>query len=225
MSQEKIEIIIDLISKNIDTDKNKFDILMMNIENYIEGNQATNMAELKEKAKDKKKKGDLFEAFCFLYLQKVLEHYQVWFYKDFPVELKVQFHLTKNDYGIDLISKKGDGYYATQCKYRRPQDKTQIISWKSLSTFYAMVSKSGPWVKHITMTNVNGCRHIGEKTDKDWSICIGTYRGMDHFKWLKLCDITNQERNIFTPLQISNAKVLDIEELRNKRLNYFSSST
>lgn len=221
MCESKIGIIVGLISENINTDTNKFDLLMKNIENYVEGNKVTNMAELREKAKDKKKKGDLFETFCYLYLQKVLAHDEVWFYKDFPLELKVQFHLTKNDYGIDLISKKGDGYYAIQCKYRRPQDKTQIISWKSLSTFYAMVSKSGPWVKHITMTNVNGCRHIGEKTDKDWSICIGTYRGMDHFAWLKLCGITNTECNT---IQISSKNVLDKEELRNKRLTYFLPS-
>jgi len=213
MSYEKIKIIIDLISKNIDTNDSKFDILMKNIESYVEGVSASNMAELKEKTK--KKKGDLFESFCFLYLHKILEHDSVWFYKDFPVELKSQFHLTKNDYGIDLISKKGDGYYAIQCKYRKPQDKVQVISWKSLSTFYAMVSKSGPWVKHITMTNVNGCRHIGEKTDKDWSICIGTFRGINHFGWLKMID-SESEFEVSKPTEILNK-----DELRNKRLEFY----
>jgi hypothetical protein len=218
MSESKNKIIIDLISKHIDVDnKNKFDNLMHDLENYIEGGVAKNMVELKEKANNKKKKGDLFESFCYLYLKNVMEHDNVWFYKDFPIELKEVFHLTKNDYGIDLISKKGDGYYAIQCKYRRPQDKVQIISWKSLSTFYAMVSKSGPWVKHITMTNVNGCRHIGEKTDKDLSICIGTFRSINHFNWLKMCEASLIQTYPKTELP-------DKEVLRNLRLERFSQS-
>jgi hypothetical protein len=215
MSCEKLKTMIDLIHKNMYTNDNKFDVLVQNIESHIEGTSATNMIELKEKTKNKKKKGDLFESFCFLYLQKILQHDEVWFYKDFPSELKTQFHLTKNDYGIDLISKKGEGYYAIQCKYRKPQDMVQTISWKSLSTFYAMVSKSGPWIKHITMTNVNGCRHIGEKTEKDWSICIGTFRGMKHFDWLTMIDAGSES----TPVKTN--KGLNKNELRDKRLEFY----
>jgi hypothetical protein len=219
MCESKNNIITEFISKQLDdTNKNKFDYLMKDIENYVEGGTAHNITELKEKANNKKKKGDLFECFCYLYLQKVLEHDEVWFYKDIPIELKELLHLPKNDFGIDLISKKGAGYYAIQCKYRRPQDKVQIISWKSLSTFYAMVVKSGPWIKHITMTNVNGCRHIGEKTDKDWSICLGTFRNINHFNWLKLCNkITSSEDNQSSP-------IVDKESLRNLRLQYFQSN-
>jgi hypothetical protein len=213
MSEAINNVIIGLISKNTDPNKNKFDVLMQNIENYIEGGKAHTMSHLKEKANNKKKKGDLFESFCCLYLRHVLDHDEVWFYKDFPKELKEQFHLPNNDYGIDLISKKGDGYYAIQCKYRRPQEKTQVIPWKSLSTFYAMVVKSGPWVKHITMTNVNGCRHIGEKTDKDWSICIGTFRNINHFSWLKICNGAPITEPIVAP---------DRELLRNKRLEFLN---
>ena len=218
MSETKNNIIIELINKQIDYDKNKFDLLIADIENYIEGGTAHNMTELKEKANNKKKKGDLFEAFCFLYLEIVLNHEQVWFYKDFPKELKDQFHLTKNDYGIDLLSKKGDHYYAIQCKYKKPQDKVQIISWRALSTFYAIVVKTGPWLKHITMTNVNGCKHIGEKTEKDWSICIGSFRKIDHFMWLKMSNIEESE------LVIENKIITDKEVMRNKRLAYFSSN-
>jgi hypothetical protein len=204
MSQEKIKIIQEIISKN---QINNFDSFIIEIEKYIDGAKAHNMTELKEKANDKKKKGDLFESFCYLYLEKILKHDQVWFYKEFPKELKEQFHLTKNDYGIDLLSKKDDNYYAIQCKYKKPKDKVQCISWRSLSTFYAIVVKTGPWLKHITMTNVNSCKHIGEKTDKDWSICIGTFRNIDHFQWL----------------QIGNfVKEVVSEFLREQRLKYFS---
>jgi hypothetical protein len=213
----------ELISKIINIhDKNKFDCLMQEFENYIEGGLAHNMCELKEKANNKKKKGDLFEGFCFLYIENVLKHDQVWFYKDFPMELKNKFDLTKNDYGIDLLSKKGEDYYAIQCKYRKPQDKIQTIPWKSLSTFYAIVVKTGPWLKHITMTNTNGCRHIGKKTDKDWSICLGTFRKIDHFSWLKFID------GIETAGPVEEEKEKekqDKELLRQKRLAYYSGGS
>jgi hypothetical protein len=210
MSQEKIKIIQEIISKN---QINNFDSFIIEIEKYIDGTKAHNMTELKEKANDKKKKGDLFESFCYLYLEKILNHDQVWFYKEFPKELKEQFHLTKNDYGIDLLSKKDNNYYAIQCKYKKPKDKVQCIPWRSLSTFYAIVVKTGPWLKHITMTNVNSCKHIGEKTDKDWSICIGTFRNIDHFQWLQIGNFVNE---------VVSVEQSDKEFLREQRLKYFS---
>lgn len=118
-----------------------------------------------------------------------------------------------------MLSKKGDAYYAIQCKYRKLVDKMQIIPWRSLSTFYAIVVKTGPWLKNITMTNVNGCKHIGQKTEKDWSICVGTFRNIDHFAWLKLCD---QENSVPESLQSSNSNA-NKETIRTKRLDYFSS--
>jgi hypothetical protein len=182
------------------------------------------MAELKEKANDKKKKGDLFEAFCYLYIQNVLKHDEVWFYKDFPIELKDKFDLTKNDFGIDLLSKKGDDYYAIQCKYRKPQEKIQTISWKSLSTFYAIVVKTGPWVKHITMTNTNGCRHIGKKGEKDWSICLGSFRKIDHFAWLEMKGVLADAPPIQDSI-IEETKILsDKDILRSKRLAYYDKN-
>ena len=95
MSEAINNVVIGLISKNTDPNKNKFDSLMQDIENYIEGGVAHTMSQLKEKANNKKKKGDLFESFCCLYLRHVLDHDEVWFYKDFPNELKCQFHLPK----------------------------------------------------------------------------------------------------------------------------------
>jgi len=224
MSLEKINIIKQLINKIcLEQTDNKFDRLMIEIDNYVDG-QAHNMTELKEKANNKKKKGDLFESFCYLYIEKVLNHDQVWFYKNFPLELKKEFHLTNNDYGIDLLSKKDNNYYAIQCKYLKPKDKIQIISWRSLATFYAIVVKTGPWLKHITMTNVNGCKHIGKKTDKDWSICIGTFRNIDNFKWLKICNIDDINIDNINQIIDKSKPITTIPNndlIRNKRLLYF----
>jgi predicted Fe-S protein YdhL (DUF1289 family) len=69
------------------------------------------------------------------------------------------------------------------------------------------------------MTNVNGCKHIGEKTEKDWSICIGTFRKIDHFMWLKMSNIEENE------VIIENKIIIDKEVMRNKRLAYFSSNS
>jgi len=198
---------------------NIFDILILKIESYIEGQTAHNMIELKEQANDKKKKGDLFEAFCYLYIKNILKHDEVWMWSNIPPKIKQELGLnTTQDYGIDIVSMKNDNYYAIQCKYRKPKDSIQTIPWKSLSTFYGIVNKTGPWIKHVTMTNVNGCRHIGHKTDKDLSICIRTFQSLKNIAWLNLIESqqqilnkdenNNNNKNYITP---------SVKELREKR--------
>ncbi len=245
-----MEVRIDMIKKFIKTNINHkninmFDSLIKDIENYVEGGNAHNMTELRDKANNKKKKGDLFEAFCFLYIKNILKHDEVWFYSDIPsssssssssssnnqIFLKEKLSLnTTQDYGIDIVSRKGTKYYAIQCKYRKPKDQIQTVSWKELSTFYGIVNKTGPWEKHVTMTNVNGCRHIGEKTEKDWSICIGTFRGLNNFKWLQLIGEEGNEIEEGDEIEKNKNKNIknkyitpNIEDLRQKRLQFFNN--
>ncbi len=189
--EKYIKIIKSLIEPLLSNQKsNTFDNLVIKIENYIEGNNAHNMLELKDKANDKKKKGNLFEAFCYLYVKNILQHDEVWFYSEIPDEIREKLNLAqKRDMGIDLISKEDNKYFAIQCKYRKPKDQIQTVPWKELSTFYGLVNITGPWERHITMTNINGCCHImGNKTKKDWSICLGTFKNLNKFKWLQLID-------------------------------------
>lgn len=191
------------------------------------------MQELKDKY-NKKIKGDMFEAFCYLYVKNILKHDEIWFYKDFPFELKQKLNLTKNDYGIDLISKINDEYYAIQCKYKKPSEKIQLISWRSLSTFYALTTRSGPWKKHIVMTNVNGCRHIGKKSEKDLSICIKSFQNLNHFDWLTLLEVEEKpqtllsdEKNTENIINVKPTKdkptkdELTKDELRELRLKFY----
>lgn len=208
-----IDLIKQFIYKNINSQSNIFDCIINEIENKTTNSIAHTIEELKLKY-NKKIKGDLFEAFCWIYIKYILKHDEVWLYKDIPLDIKNQLSLTINDYGIDIVSKKDNDYFAIQCKYKKPSDKIQIISWRSLSTFYGLVSKTGPWLKHITMTNVNGCKHIGQKSYKDLSICIGTFRNINHFDWL---NIINKENNIK-----NNIKIVDKEEIRLKRLSYYN---
>lgn len=148
-------------------------------------------------------------------MQHILEHDQVWLCDDVPEEIRKKFNLTKKDYGIDIISIKGDDYFATQCKYKKPTNKTQLISWRSLSTFYAYVAKVNGFTKHIVMTNVNGCKNIGDKTDKDLTIAYGTFKNIEHFNWIKM---SNKE----VPEPVPEPEIDSIEYIRLKRLQFFS---
>jgi len=203
----------DIINKSLPKQSNIFDAVVQEIELFV-NKPIHSIADIKSQALNKKIKGDLWESVCYLYLQNYMNH-KVWFYKDFPH--KETMNLPKADYGIDLISACNNQYYAIQCKYRKPSDKTQIIPWKSLSTFYGQVYKTGPWEKYITMTNVNGCRHIGTKTDKDWSICIGKFRSLKHFDWLKFVETSSNKSIESKPIE----RQLSTEEVRLKRLLHF----
>lgn len=206
-----IEIIKNVLGQNI-KDSDIFDQVAGKINdcgNRLGGSNFATVADCM--GTDKKNKGDLWEAFCYLYMMNILKHDTVWMYKDIPADIKNMLHLPAKDYGIDIVSVQNNKYYAIQCKFKNPASKTPIVPWDSLATFYAIVTKTGPWEKHITMTNMRGCRHIGEKTAKDYSICIGTYKNLSRFDWLNLAGI-GEEFVVDQPAQIS------AEEMRQKRI-------
>jgi len=211
--EDEIKKMIKQILSSLNKE-NIFDTLINKIESYIDGQTAHNMIQLKDQANDKKKKGDLFEAFCFLYVKNILKHKKVWMWRDIPKDIKEELGLnTTQDYGIDILSCKNNKYYAIQCKYRKPKDSIQTIPWKSLSTFYGIVTKTGPYEKHVTMTNTNGCRHIGNKTEKDLSIAIRSFQRLDSFQWLKLIESNESDLSSSS----SNYVHPNAEELREKR--------
>ncbi len=107
------------------------------------------------------------------------------------------FHLAPKvqDMGIDIIAvDQNNNYYAVQAKFRKPPKyKTKYgLSWKELSTFYALANRTGPYIKHIVMTNSHYVRHVGQKTDKDVSICLGTFRNITKFQWLEMAGMEGQ---------------------------------
>lgn len=195
--------------KNINNERLIFESFINEIELYTM-KPVHSIQELKDLNLNKKTKGDLWEAFCVLYCEKILEHDQVWLLKDIPEDIRKELHLLKKDFGIDIISKKGDDYFAIQCKYKKPSNKIQLIPWRSLSTFYGYVANINKFKKHIVMTNVNGCNHVGDKSDKDLTIAFGTFKNINHFDWMKLCD-SNKEPDVDS-----------IEYIRHKRLQYFT---
>lgn len=157
---------------------------------------------------NKKLRGDIFEEFCVLYLLHIKKYEQVWRLEDVPEEVLIELALKRRDMGIDLIAKHDNGYYAIQCKYKKHSNaRKNSVSWKSVSTFYALCLRTGKqipseskkgereWQKYIVMTNCDFVRHEGEKTDKDLSVCIGTFRKISTDEWLSMCDIKGSKLN------------------------------
>ena len=152
---------------------------------------------------NKKIRGDIFEDFCVLYLKFIKKYQEVWRLEDVPDEVLSLLALKRRDMGIDIIVKNNDTYFAVQCKYKKHSNtRKNSVSWKSLSTFYALCLRTGKeqngkreWSKYIVMTNCDCARHEGVKTDKDLSICIGTFRKINLEEWTSMCDITGHYIN------------------------------
>jgi hypothetical protein len=165
---------------------------------------------------NKKIRGDMFEEFCALYLKHVRGYDTVWRLEEVPEDILTLLKLKRKDMGIDLIVSHAGAYYAVQCKYRQADTKKTCITWSALSTFYALCLRTGPWEKYIVMATADYTRRQGPKTDKDISICLGTFRGLKTDEWLKMCG---------TPLaELPVPQELSQENLRAKRLAFYSKA-
>lgn len=168
---------------------------------------------------NKKLRGDLWEEFCKLYLLNVystknLQFTKVWLYRELPDNVREELGLRTRDEGIDLIALDTRGRYsAIQAKYRKTRldNSAQFIGWKQLSTFYALVYRTGPFYRHIVMTNVNGVRHVSKKTAKDLSMCLSRFRKMTYFDWKRLIGSVDVQE-ITQP---------SVEEIRLRRLKFY----
>jgi hypothetical protein len=170
---------------------------------------------------NKKVRGDVFEEFCVKYLKHVRKLTNVWLLKDVPEELLTKLSLKRPDVGIDIIAEHENKYYAVQCKYKKHvSHKKNVVTWKQLSTFYALVLRTGPWSQYIVMTNCDYCRHMGKKTAKDVSICLRTFQTITQEQWVQLCELEGETTgcNLAGPPQAS----LTSEQLRAARLARFS---
>jgi len=142
---------------------------------------------------NKKIRGDIFEEFCVLYLKNLKGYTNVWRLEDVPETVLTKLSLKRRDMGIDIITEKDNHYAAVQCKYKTPTGKTSYITWKALSTFYALCLRTGPWSAYIVMTNCNYARHEGKKSAKDISYCLKTFQNMTQDQWTTLCEIKGNQ--------------------------------
>ena len=166
---------------------------------------------------NKKVRGDVFEEFCVKYLKHVRKLKNVWLLKDVPDELLTKLSLKRPDVGIDIVAESDGKYYAVQCKYKKHvSHKKNVVTWKQLSTFYALVLRTGPWVQYIVMTNCDYCRHMGKKTAKDVSICLKTFQNITQEQWVQMCELHGEAVAPSAP-----ATSLTSEQLRAARLARF----
>jgi hypothetical protein len=168
---------------------------------------------------NKKIRGDLFEEFCVLYLKHVKKIQNVWRLADTPTDVLQTLGLGTKDMGIDLIGESNGNYYAVQCKYKKHTSiRKNILSWKALSTFYALCLRTGPWKQYIVMTNCEYTRHVGKKGPNDLSICLRKFRSITKEEWTAMCEL---EGNTVSTEPIQK---LSPEELRAVRLARFSQT-
>jgi len=194
---------------------NLFDEFIFECQKFYE-QPAHTFTELRTR-ENKKIRGDIFEEFCVLYLKFVKKYENAWRLEDVPQDILDKLSLKRKDMGIDIIVENKGIYSAVQCKYKKPEARKTSITWKALSTFYALCMRSGPWDKYIVMTNCDYARHVGKKTEKDLSICVGTFRKLNSEDWVKMCKITGHNLTE----EAVKVKPLTSEELRLKRLSFY----
>jgi predicted helicase len=178
------------------------------------------------KRDNKKIRGDIFEEFCVLYLTHVKNYEKVWRLPDVPDEILSKLNMKRRDMGIDIICENAGIYTAVQCKYKKhTSSRKHSVTWKELSTFYALCLRTQiQWDKYIVMTNCEYITHMGKKTEKDQSICIGTFRGISKEEWIKMCGLSGYSMTSdIQPEQNINVIVDEKEKLRALRLAYYDS--
>jgi hypothetical protein len=205
-----------------------FDIFIKEILSYHD-TPAQTIAELNKKLKRNKFKGPLFEEFCKKYMKYIYQADFVWLLSEIPEDIMKELSLTRRDYGIDLVMKKRGKYYPIQCKLKSPKKLSKNmerkyhylnVTWKDLSTFYALCNRSGPvggWDKLIVFTNTQYINRKGRKDENDKSICYGTLNKLEEEDFKNLLG-----EKIFSIEQSNFNSLLDDEKIRLKRLEYFN---
>lgn len=234
------DLISKAISKSLGTSNNIFDLLMEEFSTYFESPSHT-VSDLK-RSMSKKKRGDLWEELCVLYLLKVKGYENAWRLKDVPKEILIQQRLGIKDIGIDLVASKRYGntiyWYSIQCKYKanggvgyNPNTKGYkskgSVGWKELSTFYALCARTGPWQKHIVMCNCDYVSHMGTKSEKDLSICKKSFQAITKDQWREMIGDTGRSltssNDIPATSSIQSASQQDApsqEQMREARLKF-----
>lgn len=231
---DKIETyLIDEIKKILHLDNDKIlDRIIKICEDYY--NKPVNcITDLKKR--NTKLKGDIFECLAKLYFLNVYGLSTVWYYKEIPQEIKQELKLTNNDMGIDLVGVDSNGHYiAIQAKYRKRNSLKKVsVTWKQLSTFYALCLKTGPYYSHIIFTTADYVTHIGKKTQKDKTITYNALSKLNKFNWICMCGSNgftiNDEGNngpsgpsgYSSSSGYNSTSTFDINKLREIRISKF----
>ena len=208
----------------LSTNQNAFDVLEKTIAEYYD-KPCHDFGELRRR-QNKKERGDRFEQFCKMYLIAVCGFRSVWLLSEVPEDVLAQLQMVRKDLGIDIVCMTEHGEYsAVQVKYRKCTGKKRILTWKTLSTFYALCLRTGPWSKYIVMTNCDYIRGVGTKTPKDKSICLSSFRNIQPEKWVQMAGITGHQLG----LDLDRDKGMDMDKdmdkdlIREARLRRFNT--
>jgi predicted helicase len=219
-----MELINDIYMKrfSLPTSQTMFDEFIKEATSFYEM-PAHTLQEMRAR-QNTKARGDIFEEFCSIYLKNVCGYENVWLLADVPEATLNKLSMKRKDMGIDLVVEDKGSFYAVQCKYKKFTGKPTCVSWQALSTFYALCMRTGPWKKYIVMTNCNFVRHQGKKTQADISICLNTFRGITHDQWKLMTSSASASAKLeLEPAPAPERQQLSQEEVRQKRLAYFSS--
>jgi hypothetical protein len=194
--------------------ENMFDEFIRQATRFYE-RPAHSMQELKAR-QNTKARGDIFEEFCATYLRRVCRYEDVWLLADAPDATLELLGMKRRDMGIDIVVHDSGSFYAVQCKYKKRAEHG--VGWKELSTFYALCMRTGPWSRHIVMTNCRCVRHQGRRTIADASICLSSLRALTSDQWGSMAQADVPTSPALPP------EALTPEELRKRRLVHFSQS-
>jgi hypothetical protein len=184
---------------------------------------ASTLAQLRARD-DKKQHGDLWELFCLRYLLVEKGARAAWLLKDVPAAVRAELSLGAADMGIDIVAvaPAGGAYWAVQCKWRAPDAKTRTyISWAQLSTFYALTARTGPYQKHLVLTNAAGARHVGARQPQDETVAAAGFNRMPRDAWARMLPSVA----VATPAASTstiNTQQHDIQFIREARIKALS---
>jgi hypothetical protein len=203
---ETEKIIHMLLSKTLPATVTVFDLLLQQLEDYFH-RPVQSIAEMKQRD-DKTAKGRVWEQFCRDWLLATGRYQEVWMLRDVPAELRAYLRLGTADIGIDLIASSGFSnsiqFTAIQCKYRQDNKSrkvTKSLTWATLSTFYALCARTGPWLKHLVMTNCARLSSKMQRGPKDGSICLASFRSTKRHEWLKMVGLGETQQVGSAPSQ------------------------
>ncbi len=210
--------LLDGLNKGlIDTNNSMIDNLLSICNSYY-NTPVHNLTEMK--MRNQKIKGDIFECFAQHYLKTCYGLKDVWLLNEVPKDVLKRLNLKHYDLGIDLIGRdENNHYYAIQAKFRKKNKNTKSsLNWKTLSTFYALSARTGPFKEYIVITTADYVRRIGKKTEKDVTIGYHKLSKINHFQWL---EIIGNLGDIKISNKVVESQELSIAELREKRINFY----
>lgn len=171
-----------------------------------------------------KAKGDAWECFCVYYLRVAMQQPQlrdVWLLRDVPDETLQLLALQRQDCGIDIVACDDDGrYYAVQCKFRSAGG---CVAWRELATFYALVGRTGPFHRHVVITNCRYVRRMGRKTEKDLVLGAAALSKLVPAQWMQIATLAHWA--IADYMHLSPSRQVEMRLARLRKFSWIEAAT